>query len=135
MRKYIVETPDGEWLFPKPKNLKNGKVTLDKKDYALDPKKMRRYTVRPARYLWLIKREIQVQLWKENVPDPVPLFDHHEPPDGLTGEIMAMASREHRIREVLGSGTDLILILLLLSVVGNIILGVGLFYLQQNGGI
>ncbi len=138
MRKYIVETKDAKWIFATRREIRRidkGMITIRGKAYTIDPTEMRWYPVRPWRYLGLIKQEIQVQVYREDNPEPVPRFDHKPREDGLTGEIVAIAAREHRIREVLSSGMDMMTILLILSIMGNIILGVGLFYLQQNGGV
>lgn len=145
MRKYIVETYDGEWqvttstplgdLLHPSRRVKDGLVTLVGKVYALDPRKMRRMPYRPKRFLWLVTEYAQVQLWKEDEPEPVDLFDHNPRNDDRSGAKIATLARSERLRRLVEPKMNIMMMLLLLSIVGNIILGAGLFYLQRGGDL
>lgn len=139
MRKYIVETEDGKWRVRTStpfldlihrSHVKNGTVTLDGKVYTLDPRKMRRLPYRPKRFLWLVVDEAQVQLWKEDDPEPVDLFGHEPRKDDRTATKIGTLARAERLARVLSPKMNMMTILLLFSVIGNVFLALSIFYLQ-----
>ncbi len=143
MDKYIVETTDGEWkvwtstpfktLMNRSLRVKNGTVTLGGGVYNLNPRRMRRMAYRPKRYLGLVKEWARVQLWTEDNPKPVDLLDHNPPTDDITATKFGILARSERLRRLVSPKLDMLTLLLLLSIAGNLLLGITLFYLQRGG--
>ncbi len=89
---------------------------------------------RPKRYLWLVKEYAQVQLWKEDDPTPVDLLGHNPPTDDITATKFGVLARSERLKRLVEPKFNLMTLLLLLSIAGNILLAMTIFY-QQRGGI
>jgi len=135
-RLYIVETHDGEWriyrstpfrelihLVPR---IKSGTLTLDGCVYVVDPSRFRRIPFKPKKSLKLTVDYILVQLWKENDPEPQPLFKAHERDDDISGTTLSQLSRSERLRRLVQPETDIMSLLLglglVMSIVANIVL-------------
>lgn len=143
MREYVVEQGDGEqlmWVTTRWRELiravprvRDGTITLDGRVYVVDPRRFRR------RYDWrtlhLGKREVQVQFWKENDPEPVPFFDDDPDKDrgDFTGTVIATLGRSERLRRLVMPETNWLLILLLMSIVGNIALAIVIYNATRGG--
>lgn len=138
MRKYIIETSDGDWAIwtatpwreatRRAPRVKQGTITLGDCTYDIDAKKMRRLAYKPWRFLKLITEYMQVQVWLENNPTPVELFSHElygleGRDDDRTGRKFAELSRSERLKRLVNPGTDWMTLLLLISVIGNVALG------------
>jgi hypothetical protein len=52
------------------------------------------------------RRWAQVQIWKENNPDPVDFFDAPSREDDMTGDIMAQLSRSKRLSRLIQPEMD-----------------------------
>lgn len=140
MRRYIVETTDGEWMIIRSTPLREalhrapkveaGMVEIQGKFYAIDPKRFRRIPYRPRRFLGLSTEYIYIQLWRENNPEPVDFF--HSSTPSITGERIAEFARAGRIRQVLAKKTDIMAILLLFSIIGNFLLAFLIYNLTQQ---
>ena len=122
---WIVETRAGKWRFNVTKGKKgpmpdsDGFITLDKKKYAVDPRRFRDWTFRLSK--WKRKRYYRVQLWKENDPQSLNFFHVDTPDPRFSSEMIATAMRAKKIREVIPSeGFDIIQIALIMSLIGNI---------------
>jgi len=134
MKKYIIEKADGKWnvitstpfkealgLVPR---VRKGFITVDGMSYAVDPKRFRRLPYRPKRFLKLVTEEAQVQLWKENDPEPIDLFLASENnSENRTAALIAQAMNQTWIEKALSRrGMDWTTMLLLMSIVANIAL-------------
>jgi len=142
MRLYIVESLDGEWSIWRSTPLKErlhrvprvkqGTITLDGKVYVVDPRRFRKLAYKPKRFLWLAKEFMDVQLWKENDPEPRDLFSVTTRDDDITGSVMATLSRSKRLDKLIAPQTDIMSMLLVLSIIGNIALAVVIYYVATS---
>lgn len=94
---------------------RGGMVRLWGKWYGLVPKRMGRTTGRRLRSLYILPVDYHIQFWKEDNPEPIPLFDEDEnPPKNRTGEKIAMFIDETAIRKVVGVPSSILIYILLL---------------------
>lgn len=143
-RLYIVETHDGKWFVwrstpfregtGRAPKVHNGMVKLGSAMYAVDPHRFRHIPIRRLRSGWLARSYIDVQLWRENEPEPVDFFDAKVRTDDLAGDIMADLSRSTRLKRLVASQVDMTSILLVLSILGNIILAVMIYFVATGTG-
>jgi len=104
----------------------DGFMLLDKKKYATDPRKFRRWTFRTRKIFGKgsrIKRTYQVQLWKENDPTPTEFLHVRTPDPRFTSEMIATMSKSKRLNKIIaGESFDILKLILLLSVIGNLVI-------------
>ena len=132
---WILETKLGTWKDWVTKGKKgpqlneNGCLTLGKKQYPVDAKKFRKWTIKNK--FGDIKHTMYVQIWKEDEPTPLDFFDSEKKVgDDITGTILQRLSRIKRL-DLITSDTEMDwkMIILLMSVVGNFAAIAGLIWL------
>lgn len=114
---WIVETKSGAWKHwittnrtgPTPNRY--GFLSLDGKDYTIDMRKCRPWTFKKWRFM--------VQIWKEDAPTPVPLFDAGEDKTDFTASIINRMSKLKRLELIESEGWDITKIALILSLAIN----------------
>jgi hypothetical protein len=123
---WIVENRAGIWKHWTTKGRKgpmpdsNGFISLDKKQYVVDPRKFRRWTVKTG-FILKRKRIYQVQLWKENDPQPTDFLHVVTPDPKFTSEMIATMSKAKRVRDLIKSEEiDIVKVALILSLIMNI---------------
>ena len=147
MRRYIVinkdrnasaktSTPLRESLRMCPR-VDNGRITIGGKVYVVDPNLFIRMPYRPKRFLKLVTEYVDIAFWIEDNPEPLDMlayFDEAEREDDITGEVMAVAARAKKIRSILQPETNWLVILLVLSIIGNMALAGVIYSVTRNGG-
>lgn len=142
MREYIVVTKDSmvhDW-FGRPSKRrfphvdKDGMVNLNNRKYVVDSRRFMRYTFRPKRYLGLIEKEVQMQIWIANDPDPLDLAhirDGNGSPS-ITSDLIAQYARSQHLQRLVQPETNWMMLLLILSIVANLAM-VGVVYSMSQG--
>src|SRR3972149_3062475 len=80
MKVYIIETPDGEWFETESTAWKQALRRAPRVNGGM--------------------AEMQIQLWQENNPDPIPFFNNPLP-NGITGDMIAKYARAKHIEKFL----------------------------------
>src|SRR6266446_127370 len=141
---WIVEGHDGKIRYaisvgkrgPKPDQ--DGFMILNKKKYAVDPRKYRRWDFDQKSYkrFRLYRRKIRyfVQYWKENDPSPLDFFHVKYPDPKFTSQMLATMSKAKRIDKLIANQEiDIVKIALILSLIINI--GVVAWLISQMPGL
>jgi len=130
MRRYIVETKDGDWNITnatplsermrRAPSVSNGLIHLDGKVYVVDPTKFRRIPYKPRRYLGFVTEYMQVQMWKENDPEPVPFLAENSGAPNISGDVIAQYAKSEHLRRLVQPETNWLFFALILSIVVNL---------------
>ena len=123
---WLVETKLGMWKDWETKGRKgpqideHGLLTLDKRKYAVDPKKFRKWNIRNK--FGNIKKIIYIQLWREDEPVPIDFFSPEKKVgDDITGMMLQRLSRIKRLDLITAeTQLDWQTMLLIISVIGNL---------------
>ncbi|TLX82515.1 MAG: hypothetical protein E6L00_03425 [Thaumarchaeota archaeon] len=123
---WIVETRAGLWQHWISKGKKgpmpdaDGFLHLNKKLYAVDPRKFRRWTLRMGLIIKR-KRQYQVQIWKENDPNPIDFLHVKIPDPKFTSSMISTMAKSRRLNKIIsGEQFDIVKLALILSLLMNI---------------
>ena len=123
---WIVETKLGTWKDwttkggKGPRMNEHGFLKLDKKDYAVDSKKFRKWHIRNKH--GDIKHTMYVQLWREDETTPLDFFSPEKKVgDDITATMLSRLSKIKRL-DLITADTEMDwqIILLIVSVIGNL---------------
>jgi hypothetical protein len=129
-RIYGIITADGLWketwvgaikrafkLYP----VVNGKISIKGNDYVVDPKC---FVPTPKGNLKMV--------WYEGSPTPINFYGKQTETDAFTSNALSAIGRSKKIEKVLAPEKDMTQMLLMLSIIGNFILG-GIIYIAMRG--